>query len=335
MKFSVGYSVREENSLVDEIVRLKGGISEVYFSFLGMPSGRSEGVMQNSNLSPHEARDKMQDDILKMSRAGLKFNLLFNANCYGGRAESRALFSEIGDAIDYVSSHYSLSSVTTASPLVAKFVKQNFRGLDVRASVNLGIGNALSLEYVLEYFDSFYAKRELNRDINALTQLRSLADAYGKKMHILANSGCLNFCTAHTFHDNLVAHERKAGEMDNGYKFTGLCKEYFAKSPSGDKIIRATNFIRPEDTGLYENIAYSMKLATRVHENPSKILRAYIENGRFSGNSLSLLEPNHTSVLYPYILDNSKIKSKIENGALTYENLDAAFIKLEENYAYV
>ena len=34
-----------------------------------------------------------------------------------------------------------------------------------------------------------------------------LCDAEGKELYMLANSGCLNNCSAHVFHDNLVAHE--------------------------------------------------------------------------------------------------------------------------------
>ena len=47
-----------------------------------------------------------------------------------------------------------------------------------------------------------------------------------KKLFMLANSGCLNFCSAHNFHDNLVAHEADISKMDNAYNFSGICHEY-------------------------------------------------------------------------------------------------------------
>lgn len=78
----------------------------------------------------------------------------------------------------------------------------------------------------------------------------------------------------------------------------------------------------------------AMKLATRVHENPSRILRSYIERKKFVGNTASLLEPNHAGTIYPYVLENGKIERKIENGKLIYANGENAFVKLEENYAY-
>ena len=333
MLFSVGYATRADDTLVKEIIDLKDGINEVYFSWGKTPSGRNDQT-RSEGLTPWEAIARQVEDIKTLYQAGLKFNLLFNANCYGDRAQARSFFGEVGEIIDYVGGNYSLSSVTTTSPLVAKFVKQNFPSLDVRASVNMGIGSVLGFEYLADEFDSFYVKRELNRDFNALKSLKEWCDNNGKKMYMLANSGCLNDCSAHTFHDNLVAHEEGASQMDNGYQFTGVCKRYLSKEKNRGVLLSGTNYIRPEDTELYEGLVSGMKLATRVHENPSRVLRAYIERKKFVGNTASLLEPNHAGTIYPYVLENGNIERKIENGKLIYANEENAFVKLEENYAY-
>lgn len=333
MLFSVGYGVRADDRLTDDIIELKAGVREVYFSWGKTPSGRNDQT-RSEGLTPWEAQEKQIADLKKLHKAGLTFNLLFNANCYGDKAQARSFFASVGETVEYVGGNFSLASVTTTSPLIAKFLKQNFPGIDVRASVNMGIGSILGMEYVAEVFDSFYVKRELNRDLNALKTLRAWCDAHGKEMYLLANSGCLNDCSAHTFHDNLVAHEEGAAQMDNGYQFTGVCKAYIAKAENRGVLLSGTNYIRPEDTHVYEGLTPAMKLATRVHENPSRVLRAYIERKRFVGNTASLLEPNHAATIYPYVLENGKIESRIENGKLIYANGENAFVKLEENYAY-
>ena len=333
MLFSVGYATKAENKLVQEIIALKDGINEVYFSWGKTPSGRNDQT-RSEGLTPWEAQAKQIEDLKTLHKAGLKFNLLFNANCYGEKAQARSFFEEVGETVEYIGGNFTLSSVTTTSPLIAKFLKQNFPEIDVRASVNMGIGNILGLEYVADVFDSFYVKRELNRDFNALKKLRKWCDENGKQMYLLANSGCLNDCSAHTFHDNLVAHEEGASRMDNGYQFTGVCKKYLSQEKNRGVLLDGTNYIRPEDTELYEGIVPAMKLATRVHENPSRVLRAYIERKKFVGNTASLLEPNHAGVIYPYVLENGKIERKIENEKLIYANGENAFVKLEENYAY-
>ena len=306
MKFSIGYSVRSSDGLVPEIIRHKDRISEVYFSFGKTPSGRNDQT-RCEGLSPHEAEAKQICDLIALRDAGLKFNLLFNANCYGAESQSKCFFKELGDMVDYLNDLISLSSVTTTSPLIAKFIKQNFKGIDVRASVNMSVGSPRAMEYILDYFDSYYVKRELNRNFAALREIRKFCDEHGKEMYLLANSGCLNDCSTHTFHDNLVAHEAEISKRDNGYQFTGVCREYLSKNKNGDTILSALNFIRPEDTYRYEGLTPAMKLATRVHERPERVIRAYAERQGFSGNVLSLLEPNHANLLYPYVLENSKI----------------------------
>ena len=167
-----------------------------------------------------------------------------------------------------------------------------------------------------------------------MKKLRKWCDENGKQMYLLANSGCLNDCSVHTFHDNLVAHEEGASRMDNGYQFKGFCKLYLEKEKNRGVLLSGTNYIRPEDVELYEGLVPAMKLATRVHDNPLRILRAYIEQKKFVGNMASLLEPNHAGTIYPYVLENGKIQRKIENGEMIYTNGENAFVKIEENCFY-
>lgn len=332
MKFSIGYRTQADQAFVDEIIARKDSVYEVYFSWGSFPSGRNDQT-RSEGLTAWEAQARQIDDVKKMAAAGLKLNLLFNANCYGAMAQSRALFNQVGETIDYLS-QFNLNSLTTTSPLIAKFVKQNFENIDVRASVNMKIGTVHGLEYVAEYFDSFYIQREKNRDIAHLKTLRKWCDENGKEMYLLANSGCLNDCSAHTFHDNLVAHEKEIAAQDNGYAFESACKKYLKKEENREWLLHGTSYIRPEDVHLYEGLVPAMKLATRVHENPTRILRAYIDRAKYVGNTADLLEPNHAGVIYPYILENHKICVKHENEKLIYTNENNAFVKLEDNYAY-
>ncbi len=332
MQFSVGYRTQADDTFVKEIIARKERIYEVYFSWGTFPSGRNDQT-RSEGLTPWEAQEKQLNDVRAMAATGLKINLLFNANCYGERAQSKALFNQVGETVDFLTA-YNLKSVTTTSPLIGKFIKQNFDGIDVRASVNMKIGTVHGLEYVAEYFDSYYVQREKNRDLAHLKTLRKWCDDNGKQMYLLANSGCLNDCSAHTFHDNLVAHEKQIAQMDNGYAFESACKRYLSKEENREWLLYGTSYIRPEDVGLYEGLVPAMKLATRVHENPVRVLRAYIDRAHYVGNTADLLEPNHAGVIYPYILENHKITSKIENEKLIYTNENNAFVKLEDNYAY-
>ena len=301
MKYMVGLQ-KCNHDFLGNIIKNKEYIHEVYFSWGDFPNGRSSQTLSD-NYTPWEMIDIQKDILKSLSDEGISLNFLLNANCYGKESQSRAFFNKIGDTMDYISSNYGLSSITTTSPLIAKFAKNNFDNLEVRASVNMEIGTIQGMEYIAEYFDSYYMKRELNRDFEAIECLHNWCTQNGKKLYMLANSGCLNYCSAHNFHDNLVAHENEISMMDNAYNFTGVCREFLKNEDNLEKLFDYTNFVRPEDMNKYDKYFTAAKLATRVHNAPGIVLESYIKS-KFSGDILRLLEPTHS--IYPYVLENGE-----------------------------
>lgn len=136
--------------------------------------------------------------------------------------------------------------------------------------------------------------------------MRRWCDKNNKKLYGLANSGCLNCCSAHTFHDNLVAHENEVAAKDNAYRFEGICHTYLKSKEKREQWLRLTNFIRPEDVEIYEPFFDGLKLATRVNKNPVAVIRAYA-SGSFRGAITSILEPDHSGLFYPFVIENKKI----------------------------
>lgn len=312
MKFSVGYQLFDDNEFINKIIEYKNDIHEVYFSFGSFANGRNSFVDSN-------AISRQMYDLTRLHKEGISLNLLFNATCYGEESLSRDFFNHIGNTVDYIGGQAGVETVTTTSPLIARFIKDNFSDINVRASVNMCIGTTEGIDYVSDYFDSFYLKRELNRDFAAIAHLKKHCDSLGKTLYILANSGCLNNCSAHTFHDNLVSHERQIAKKDNGYVFEGICKKFLSKSDNLARFLELTGFIRPEDTMYYEGLVPAMKLATRVHTNPVLVLDAYIKNKSFAGSTFSLLEPDHTAAVYPRFIKNDLIQCTKTNDRLIYK----------------
>lgn len=305
MRFSAGYNLLLADSLVDAVISNKEHISEVYFSHGDFPNGRN--LLSNTpGYSKEEAEEKQSRDLRVLSENGVGLNLLLNGNCYGKNALAREFYNKIGDTVDELAEAYGLSAVTTTSPLIARFIKENFRGIEVRASVNMEIGTLEGLDYLKDNFDSFYLKREYNRDLSRIKAARNWCDQNGKGLYGLANSGCLNFCSAHVFHDNIVAHEAEIAEMDNGYDFKGQCHSYLENPEKREEWLRITNFIRPEDVYLYEGLFDGLKLATRVSRAAPTIVRAYC-GGSFSGPLHTLLEPNHGGIFGGAVVENINI----------------------------
>jgi len=283
MRFSVGYQARAD--WIDTVVARKDDVYDVYFAPPHAASGRA----------PTENEDRLLDDLGRLADEGIALNLLLNANCYGGRALSRAFFAETGETIARFADDGALASVTTTSPLIAKFVKENFPSVRTRASVNMGIGTEAGMEYVADVFDGYYLRRELNRDLEAVARAKTWCDGHGKALFLLANSGCLNDCSAHVFHDNLVAHEAEILREDNGYAYRGTCWQWLAKPENRAKWLSRTNWISPADVTRYEGLCTAMKLATRVNANPSRVLLSYAD-GECLGDIRPLLEPNHAAL---------------------------------------
>ncbi|MBQ2942693.1 MAG: hypothetical protein IJD97_10740 [Clostridia bacterium] len=303
MSFIVGYKITEDPRFISYICDHKDKISEVYFSWRSMKNGRND-QLKSEDLNPLWAEKMQEEDLKKLSSEGISLNLLLNGNCYGAESQSRSFFTELGNTIDYLTGCYSITSVTSSSLLIAKFIKENFPSLSLRASVNIGVGTPEAADYLKEYFDGFYLKREFNRNFDAIKKMRSYCDDAGKKLYMLANSGCFSDCPARTYHDNLVSHEKEISAMDNAYNFEGLCHEYLTDKKNFLTLIKDSNYVRPEDIHLYDGLFDGIKLATRQNPFPVRIMHAYL-TGRYYGSVTELTEPDHTASLKGKILDNS------------------------------
>ena len=298
MNFSIGYQADER--LKQIVLANRERVAEVYFPWWGFTTGR--GIPAGGL----DSQRKLEVDLNDYAAAGIKLHLLLNGNCYGRDAQSRLFFQSIGDAAELLLERYALSGVTTASPLIAKFLKTNFSPLEIRASVNMEIGTVEGIEYVQDYFDGFYLKREYNYDRLRTEAVYRYCRERGRKLYLLANSGCLNFCSARTFHDNLVAHQHEIAGMDNGFEFPGVCHEFLRNPENRATLLDHSNFIRPEDVPLFEGRCDGLKLATRTNRNPAAVVSAYL-SGRFSGNLLELTEPAHAANFYPELIANDRI----------------------------
>ena len=307
MKFAIGYQMPEEGEepFLEMVRDFQEHIAEVYFPWADIPSGRAPLTSQNG-YTDWTAQERLEEDLAALRQMGIKLDLLFNANCYGSYAVSRFLENQVVSLLEHLQKRVNgVDTVTTTSLAVARTVKRHFPKVEVRASVNMRIGTIGGMQYVEHLFDGFHVQREFNRDLDHLRRLKEWADGRNKKLYMLANSGCLAFCSGQTFHDNLVAHEQEIDEMRNvpGWSPT-VCWEYYSDKAHWPSILQAT-WVRPENLHHYENSFSGVKLATRMHSRPRIVLQAYAE-GRFHGNLLDLFGPGFSPAFAPYIIDNDK-----------------------------
>lgn len=306
MKFAVGYQLSEEDEepFVDIVRDFRDNIEEVYFPWLSMPSGRAPLTVRRGFVDWNGQR-KLEADLKAFKEMGIKLDLLFNANCYGRYSLSQYLANQVCSVIEHLMGKVGLDVVTTTSLMIARTVKENFKDIEVRASINMRIGSVKGMEYVADLFDSFHIQREYNRDFQKIEEMKEWTETHGKRLCLLANSGCLNFCSGQIFHDNLVAHEAEIGETINVNDWNPcVCWNYYADRENWVSFLQ-NSWIRPQDIKNYEDYFSFVKLATRMHANPRMVIQAYSEQC-FFGNLLDLLEPGHSLLFSPYIIDNSR-----------------------------
>lgn len=305
MAFAIGYQLAEEDeqSFIDIVKDYRTHISEVYFPWVDIPTGRAL-LANRRGFVDWSAPATLLSDLREIKKLGIKLDLLLNANCYGKYSLSQYLENKIFSSIDYIQIEVGeLDIVTTASPMIAHVIKKHFPNIEVRASVNMRIGTIKGMEYISGLFDSFHLQREFNRDLERIRELSEWADNNGKKLILLANSGCLNFCSWQTFHDNTVAHEIEIDEIKNIENFDPHgCWNYLKAKKNWVSLLQGS-WIRPEDLHNYNEIFETVKLATRMHSNPRLVVASYTAE-KHHGNLLDLFEPGFSLLFAPRIIDN-------------------------------
>ena len=303
MDFAVGYKHVSGGEPFSASVLGVPEIREVYFPWVDEPSGRPKvGSDEGDDCETISA--VLHDELVALKRGGKRLDLLLNANCYGAESMSKKLESHIIDILaTLVGWGTKPEIVTTASPFIARTLKKVFPEIEVRASVNMRLMTVQAMSYLAPWFDSYYLGRDVQRNIDMVKRAADWCHAHEKKIGILANSGCLRNCPWQTYHDNLVAHSDAALKMPGADYNPHLCWTMYANRKNLPEILKAT-WVRPEDLYNYEGLVDFVKLATRQHNSPRMVVKAYVV-GRWQGNLLDLLEPGFSPAFRPSFIDNA------------------------------
>ncbi len=301
MKYAIGYPNHSRGSFFALVTPYLDKIGELYFPWENLSAGRVP-----FGLDDLTARERLESELGLFAAAGVRLNLLLNGSCYGGQAISNDLARRVCMIVEYLYERYGLQVVTTASPFIASALKRFFPQIEVRASVNMWIDGVEGMRQCTDLFDSFYLKREYNRRPDAIASQYAWCQANGKKLYMLANSGCIPNCAYHIFHDTMVSHASEVMRTVNDDDFQPYnCRRLMA-SEENRYLLLAGNMVRPEDIRHYEGIIDGVKLATRIHPYPVTVIGAYAR-GRFTGDLCALTEPGFGNLLAPYMLENAAV----------------------------
>ena len=301
-KFAVGHYLTEKPddplSFAELAKKFAPRLREVYFPWPGLSNARAKVYDKPDD----EAR--IAADLKYCREHGMKLDILANATCYGDTAfsvEQRKQILGIIGKLDDMGLKPEI--VTTTSPYIAKVFKLNFPDIEVRASVNMRLRNTLALEYLSPMYDSYYICRDVQRDLPTFRLMAKWTREHGKKLCMLANSGCVRNCPWQVFHETLLSHKFTDAfpEMDN-LNLNLVCNQIFAQKKMLADFLRCT-WIRPEDVHVFEPELETIKLSTREAKFPHEIVEAYV-NESYDGNLTRLMDPYHGFGFRPYRVDN-------------------------------
>ncbi len=271
-------------------------VKEVFFAWPGVLSCRPA-----PDYTP-ELRARQVDDLKWARRNGIELDTLFNCNCYGDIAISPELADFVERMLREMDSEGLFpETVTTTSPFIATVLRKRFPQVKIRLSVNQRVHGSVGFEPIMSLFDSFYATRERQRELAWLKGMSEWAHGHGKTIGMQVNSGCLRQCPYQQFHDNLHGHNRRAqSKIGEQFDFSVfICRENYERGNYED-FLRST-WLRPEDLPRYEPFVDVVKLATRRHPFPGKIVDAYATYS-YRGNLADLMDARH---VFPKSFDNA------------------------------
>lgn len=300
MIFSAGYNLNYSlyTASFSKLVCSYNDILEVFFPFPNEPSGRPPIIINDKN---DFALKTFIDDLTYIKNNGKKLNLLLNGNCYGQNAISNILLQHIDDILYFLKEHNCYPEIiTTTSIHIAKYIKNKYNNIELRASVTFDIHELQGIKYLADFFDGYYLSLSKQRDIAYVKKINDWCILNNKKLCLLPNSSCIGNCPFIAYHANLVAHDTI--KQNNNINDNIPCMHIWNKYGASESLKGV--WIRPEDICHYENICYLMKLTTRMHENPKKIFDAYISK-KYDGNLFELLDPYYPAFNSLY-LDNNK-----------------------------
>ena len=161
-------------------------IKEVFFAWPGVTASRPM-----AEWTP-ERKQLFFEDIAWCRNEGMELDAIFNANCYGDIAISKALAEHVTEVLGEMDEKGLFPEhLTTTSPFIATVVRRRFPEVKIRLSVNMYIESTQSLSYMEELFDSFYVSIDNHRNFEYVRKMADWSTSHGKTLCVYANSGCL------------------------------------------------------------------------------------------------------------------------------------------------
>ncbi|MCK5686253.1 U32 family peptidase [bacterium] len=271
-------------------------VHEVYGKLPGdfVGGGRASVIFNKVPLST------FKNHVLKIKEMGISFNYLLNATCLDNLEFTRNGNKQIRKLMDMIC-NAGVDTITLALPQLVKMIKKAYPHLKVSISTNNMVDNIERVRYweefgidkiTLSYTDVTRNFKELKRIVK-----------YKKcDVQLICNLMCRRHCPFQQLHSNFHSHASQTSHVNKRLPIDYYCIFCIARIFTDPIEIIRSNWIRPEDLHIYEEIGIDQfKLTERGLNTPdlAKIVSAYT-NRSYDGNLFDLI-PSMSK--YKYITD--------------------------------
>jgi len=263
-----------------------------------------------SSMAQAEPRKKDVAHVVAQAHTrGIEFNYLINATCIGNLELTRRGYARIRLLLDWLCT-IGVDRVTLALPFLVEMVKKRYPELKVTVSTQAAVDSLENVQYWQDLgADTITLSHvAMNRNFREIARITQNATC---DVQLIANMICKRRCPNVTLHGNFNAHASQTGAKTNRYNMDYYFISCLARNFSDPVSIIKSNWIRPEDIGIYENLGIRrFKIAERGLTTGAlaRIIAAY--SGRsYEGNFMDLVP---TMSKYIFIQKGNFFKSMKE-----------------------
>ncbi|MDO8881201.1 MAG: hypothetical protein Q7W44_10475 [Coriobacteriia bacterium] len=200
-----------------------------------------------------------------LAYGGVRVSVLLNPIVHEGPAEE--VFEALRPSLENLVTEYGVAEAVVASVGLARVIREALPDLRLSASTLLEISTPAQAVYLEGIFDSLTPSGRIVRDTRALAALK---DAFGGRIRLMVNEGCLPGCVYRTQH---------FAEMNSGMPMpASLCAGLLEREPW---LALTGAWILPQHLDLFDGLYDELKLDGRVTlVDPGhylRVLRAYAE----------------------------------------------------------
>lgn len=290
-----------DNEVVDEIIQGQEGIDDLKISqFYGAVSneivrhGRGTDCVKNISRGDAQNFKKYLDDH------NLGFIYLLNAPFNFNTSKETKY--KVEEYLDWIVGELNPEAVTISSHDLAAFVRDRYKSLNIYISTIAGVMNREQYNAFQDINPSrIVLHHDANRDWEELNLLAKHAHSAGAEIELMLTESCIRHCANRDLHYSTLG--REANGVDNNFHTTCNSKKLLYP-----REILKSNFIRPEDLSIYEDIGIN-KFKITGRSKPAKwlpeVVKAY-QNREYDGNLIRLLGIDPTLDAENWVYINNK-----------------------------